>query len=392
MAINPEDLLIFKKRKGSGSIEKTEQNKPQSEKIQGKTQQPTEINEDKSLSVNNKSNITNSNQNIPNSIQNISKEKQINTVQNKLFFNKKQKVIKQSTSNPLPTTVPKSKTQEEVLSEKLFQNKGAEVDNQINNQLNTESNSLNLNKTREYIELEKNLFSEKDLIATEDSNFLSNEKNKEDINKTHSVKGLSCINHPWRSAYALCNYCHRPFCYADLSKNEGKNYCLEDIDQISKTQAVLVKKNNIYNYAASIFLFLIVVIFLYYSYQQLHYTTFNLFNKINSLGFINFIKTISFNYIYQLQNLLILLFSIIGGVLLLFKNEKTIIISVLILVILSMVLSYTYLISNTYYFLYSFISCIICMILIAIGKMSKIGNLHIAEVTEGIEWPRVETF
>ncbi|MEM3839003.1 MAG: hypothetical protein QXF01_00265 [Candidatus Micrarchaeaceae archaeon] len=45
--------------------------------------------------------------------------------------------------------------------------------------------------------------------------------------------GLKCVNHPWRNAYALCNYCSRPFCYADLIPYSKNLYCIEDIDRVS---------------------------------------------------------------------------------------------------------------------------------------------------------------
>ncbi len=53
---------------------------------------------------------------------------------------------------------------------------------------------------------------------------------REDI---RAAWGLTCINHQWRKAYAICHYCKRPFCYADLTVHERNFYCLEDIDHIS---------------------------------------------------------------------------------------------------------------------------------------------------------------
>ncbi len=414
MTINPDDLLIFKKRKASGSSkdkeeakDNKEQQKDNNNTTETKQQTPnnavTTPNVDakptqttQSVESSQQTSTTNTQTTVNNENNPVSTApKQESQVQSKnIKPAKPPKPMKKGKAekNKVQTTPSKPKTQEEVLSEKLFQNKSQSLDNGINQKLSKESNSLNLGKTNEYSDLEKNLLTEKDLMTTGTISTSNLETVKEDINKTHSVNGLSCINHPWRSAYALCNYCHRPFCYADLAKENNKNYCLEDLDQITKTQTVLVKKDFIYDYVASIFLFAVAGIFLFYAYQQIHYTTLNFFNSLFSLGLIPFIKTLSLSYIYQLQNPLIVLFSVIAGILLLVKREKATITSALILVIISMVLSYTFLISNTYYFLYSFISCVVCMSIIALGKMNNIGSLHVAEVTEGIEWPRVETF
>lgn len=393
MSINPDDLLIFKKRKESGlDKRKEEKEEPQDNKKTEIKQQPVVSSTSSSPNINQSK--TPNNKPVTNA---VVKNNKVPEKQKSFFFGKKSTPEKQKVTSSKSTLnisqTPKPKTQEEILSKQLFQNNNQALDNSINQQLSKESTLLNLGKTKEYTDLEKNLLTEKDLNEVDTSNPMSsNENKKEDINKTHSVTGLSCVNHPWRSAYALCNYCHRPFCYADLAKEENKNYCLEDLDQITKTQVVLVKKNFVYNYVASIFLFLVVAILLIYAYQQIHYTTLNFYNGLTSLGLVLFIKTLTFNYIYQLQNPLIVLFSIIAGILLLIRSQKTTILSTLILVILSLVLSYAYLISNTYYFLYAFISCIIGMSIIALGKMNNMGQLHIAEATEGIEWPRIETF
>lgn len=393
MSINPDDLLIFKKRKESGlDKQKEEKEEPQDNKKADIKQQPVVSSTSSSPNLNQSK--TQNNKPVTNAVVKNNKvpEKQKSFLFGKKSTPEKQKVTSSKSTSNISQT-PKPKTQEEILSKQLFQNNNQALDNSINQQLSKESTLLNLGKTKEYTDLEKNLLTEKDLNEVDTSNPMSsNENKKEDINKTHSVTGLSCVNHPWRSAYALCNYCHRPFCYADLAKEDNKNYCLEDLDQITKTQVVLVKKNFVYNYVASIFLFLVVAILLIYAYQQIHYTTLNFYNGLTSLGLVLFIKTLTFNYIYQLQNPLIVLFSIIAGILLLIRSQKTTILSTLILVILSLVLSYAYLISNTYYFLYAFISCIIGMSIIALGKMNNMGQLHIAEATEGIEWPRIETF
>ena len=61
--------------------------------------------------------------------------------------------------------------------------------------------------------------------------------------KTHSEEeseeadqGLSCVWHPWRPAYAICNYCHRPFCFEKKrGTGTGKLHSFRDGYIILKT-------------------------------------------------------------------------------------------------------------------------------------------------------------
>ncbi len=56
-----------------------------------------------------------------------------------------------------------------------------------------------------------------------------------------SARGQACTSHPWRSAYAICAYCGRPFCYQDIMELKDAYYCIEDaealpLEHIKKTE------------------------------------------------------------------------------------------------------------------------------------------------------------
>ncbi len=53
-----------------------------------------------------------------------------------------------------------------------------------------------------------------------------------------AAKGMKCINHPWRDAYALCNYCKMPFCYAETVEGKGSYYCANDIGKVQEEMEV----------------------------------------------------------------------------------------------------------------------------------------------------------
>jgi hypothetical protein len=43
---------------------------------------------------------------------------------------------------------------------------------------------------------------------------------------------MNCELHPWRKAYAICDYCKRAFCYEDIVEEAGTFYCVDDMDKI----------------------------------------------------------------------------------------------------------------------------------------------------------------
>ncbi|MCL5102398.1 MAG: hypothetical protein M1544_03520 [Candidatus Marsarchaeota archaeon] len=63
-------------------------------------------------------------------------------------------------------------------------------------------------------------------------------KSRAEQESEEAATGLSCVWHPWRPAYAICNYCHRPFCFEDIVEENGHYYCLEDIDKVGSSSAI----------------------------------------------------------------------------------------------------------------------------------------------------------
>ena len=288
------------------------------------------------------------------------------------------------------------KTKEEKKSQKKTASNKKDLEHHITKQINTESAAFEFSKDKKKQELASTLLSENDLMTIKTSGWdepqnIPSKMNQEKTAK-EPVKGLSCINHPWRSAYAMCAYCHRPFCFADMTKRYDKNYCLEDIDQVTRTPAIKSKRIVAYNYLAGLIFLIGAGIILYNSYPQIHYSVNFIIISIKGIGIVNFVKSITLPYLYSLENTFIVAFSIIGGLLLFFRSNKAVILSVLFIVIITLVVSYNYLESSVNYLLYAFISYILSISIVALGKMSNIGNMSFSEVTEGIEWPKIETF
>ncbi len=425
MPIDPDDLLIFKKRKENVKEESGNEKKPQNEPVQ-QTVPP------KQSSVPLKPELLVSKTSIPQTkaqkaisppTQTIiptkpQSVKPTEKVKTKGFLFKKAitkpyTVPSQSTSSTqsisstqqtditksMPNSVSALTTKAQKNNSKQTQHKGGgrglflhgkNIDKTIEHQISQEALLFNPQKDKTKIDLAKSLFTEEEMITT--PNLESTNNKKKEKREKENVADFYCVNHPWRKAFAFCEYCHRPFCFADLTKNEGKYYCLEDIDEVIRIPTTKTNKHQIYNYLAGLVLFMSVGIILYNTYPQVHYSLFNIINTVKSIGVVSFIKTINLSYLYTLQNSFLVLFGIISGLLLFFRNNKATILSVLLLVVMTMAVSYNYLDSNVYYLLYTFVLYVLSISLIAVGKMSNIGSASISEATEGIEWPKFETF
>ena len=86
------------------------------------------------------------------------------------------------------------------------------------------------------------------------------------------ARGLFCSVHQFRHAYALCAYCHRPFCFEDIVEYQKDYYCIEDIDRV--TARYTEKLTNEYSISSLITSFIMIggfVLFFYYSNGQLGY-------------------------------------------------------------------------------------------------------------------------
>jgi len=75
---------------------------------------------------------------------------------------------------------------------------------------------------------------------------------------------MNCVIHPWRQAYAICDFCKRPFCYEDIMEYNGSYYCLDDIDKVSQEiRASLNVRYTRLSVMSSTMFFLVLLVFIY---------------------------------------------------------------------------------------------------------------------------------
>ncbi|MEM3228031.1 MAG: hypothetical protein QW774_01570 [Candidatus Micrarchaeaceae archaeon] len=213
---------------------------------------------------------------------------------------------------------------------------------------------------------------------------------KTEKDSIEAAKGLTCVLHPWRPAYAICSYCKRPFCYADLVEYDGKFYCLEDIDKVAtgRKPAAVTSYNRFSSAAGGIFL-VTAIIFGYFIYPQLSYIA----SYVSASGLTAFVLNYQ-KYATPLLNTIIILMLIAAGVNVLVRRGKGSYSSAILGGLIIVAISYEYLNSSISYLLLTSLLGFISIVLLAYGRVAKSATEEEAEVkqTNTIEWPRLETF
>jgi hypothetical protein len=160
------------------------------------------------------------------------------------------------------------------------------------------------------------------------------------------AKDLFCVAHQFRHAYAICSYCHRPFCYEDLVEYQKGYYCIEDIDRA--TTEYTESLANEYSVSSLITSFLLIgafVLYLYYSNGSLIYTFDYIF--YNLVGFFN---AINMSYIVILSTLIVMAVSFVGAFYILLGSKQGHLIASVVSVVAVMLFIYQYIGSGSIYY------------------------------------------
>ena len=135
-----------------------------------------------------------------------------------------------------------------------------------------------------------------------------------------AAEGLYCAWHPWRSAYAICTECHRPFCYEDIVEYNGKYYCLEDVDKVASgagTAELGVGYNKISLISASASI-LPIAIYLYFTNGILTYIA----TYFSQVGVTAFIANFSYAYGIALAGMLFTFLQFVSALLIFGQSRK----------------------------------------------------------------------
>jgi hypothetical protein len=145
---------------------------------------------------------------------------------------------------------------------------------------------------------------------------------KSEREEREAAEGMYCVWHPWRSAYAICHYCHRPFCFEDLVESNGNYYCLEDIDKAGAEQESLSGMRklplNLNIVSGIIFMVPMVIVLLFSGNGLAEAITF-----AQRVGFFTFISNVTFTYAAAMLGILLAFFCFIAGVMIFVGSKKS---------------------------------------------------------------------
>lgn len=209
-----------------------------------------------------------------------------------------------------------------------------------------------------------------------------------------AAKGLFCAWHPWRQAYALCNYCHRPFCFEDIAEHAGNYYCLEDMGAATANGGAEEETRMVYNRLSIVsgtLLMLTFVLFLYFASGQVTY----IFGYASNIGPAAFFTHINYTYGIALAETVATVLSFIAAVFILAQSSKGFGLGLAVGLVNTALFSYSYLNSGTIYM--AIISAVAFVALIALAYSRATYAAEETETTYGAQdyqtaWPNPGRF
>ncbi|MDE1846130.1 MAG: hypothetical protein KGH53_02525 [Candidatus Micrarchaeota archaeon] len=204
-----------------------------------------------------------------------------------------------------------------------------------------------------------------------------------------AAAGLNCVNHPWRSAYALSAYSKMPYCYADLVEYSDKFYSIDDIDKVAGKEDLRARPMNSFIKIASAIFVVNSLILFYFTLPQLSFIA----AYISGVAPSTALGTFSSTYSIPLFNLVISILGFLAGILILLTEERGIYLSALVGTIMLMGVSFEYLDSYLPYLLGVSLLSLLEIAMLAYGRVSATTTSYSRDiVAPDIDWPRVETF
>ncbi len=202
---------------------------------------------------------------------------------------------------------------------------------------------------------------------------------------------LACVNHPWRQAYALCEYCKRPFCYADIMPFHDKLYCLEDIDRATRMHLKPAETPSRFIYLTSLLFATSTILLIYLAYVPAKYLAIS----ILGIGLSSALVGVFSQYIIPVADLLLALLSLASAVIIVRRSSGAFAFCATVLILTLIIMSYEYLGTNAQYIYVALSITLINMAFLAAAKMDVSGStgaVQFGRPVEGIEWPRPELF
>lgn len=196
-------------------------------------------------------------------------------------------------------------------------------------------------------------------------------KSRSEEESEEAATGLSCVWHPWRPAFAICNYCHRPFCFEDIVEQNGHYYCLEDIDKVGSadTLSEVSGKLNYINIGviSGIAYVAVFLLFILFASTQLSIVV----SYSNSVGFFTFLSTAKFQELLLVLESVITLLAFVAGFLTLLHTKASIALGPLAGVLSLVLFAYSYI---AYGVLYAIFIAAVSLVAVLMQAYSLVGS------------------
>jgi hypothetical protein len=185
-----------------------------------------------------------------------------------------------------------------------------------------------------------NIFANRDYISKR-----SMGRSKSQLNRD-SARGRKCVWHPWREAYAICAYCHRPFCFEDTIEYNKDYYCLEDIDNVSSTYKEKIgSSGNTVGVIAGVLLLVAFLTFFYFANNQIIYVL----TFVNSVGIFYFASHLNYSYLFALLATFLMIFAFIVAMQMFLQSKRRYFSGIIICISSVVLFSYQFSTSGTTY-------------------------------------------
>ncbi len=212
-----------------------------------------------------------------------------------------------------------------------------------------------------------------------------------------AAAGNRCASHPWRNAYAICGMCKRPFCYEDVTEFNNNYYCLSDIDTVDKAHPAEVVSSGGTSYMLSgVLLMLSFMTFFAFSYRQ----TIFVFRYLNRVGLPFFLVHANYSYIFSFTDNLLLIAGLVTAILIIVQSRKGLYAGTFVMLSSVAIFSYQYLSTGTQYFSYIGVMMFAAFALMLYSKAmfmtSDVNERYLSPTREieasTIKWPNVGKF
>lgn len=216
---------------------------------------------------------------------------------------------------------------------------------------------------------------------------------KDKAQSREKAKRLYCAWHPWRHAYAICAFCHRPFCFEDTAEYENSYYCIEDIDSVEQKHVEQMESEyNSTSVVSALIMLGAFVIYLYFAGSQLLF----IFNYIFQTGLINFILNVKFGYLFAIAGLIIMLVSMGLALYAIGASRKSHLLGAIVGLMAVTFFSYMYITTGTGYMglmaILEFLAFMGSVYAAATGVKAYDHPTTASESPDMIFWPNVSKF